>query len=1215
MVTDDGDNNRGLHGVDREGTLVGRDGVVVGVGALIQRVAERVGGRAGVGLGTSDAVGRTLAHDKAVAGDGDLVLDQSRAVVGLGSGGRRQRDGALLDGHGTVFNDLEGHVGEVLVNVRELPSGQAHGRGTRIGALGARRTLEGKVDTRLSTIQVGGDTVDSDALDAVASRNVLSTVVQLGILVTLDLDNDSLLVRGHLKSALGLGDGVVVGVSALVQLIGEGVVALAHHGLKTSNAVGCTLALDKAVAGDGDLIVGQSRTVVGLGSISGCQGDRARLNRKLARLGLDLKLRGHVVTRRVSHLGGAVDKVDMLAGVRALNHSSQAGNGVLDAVDCKLVGHNAGSSMLLTVVGVGSGDGLNLNLILRAAVGNGERAGGLRQVVVLIEVCTSHRRDGLDGAPTRANLNLLAAIRAALDALAIGEGTRDDLEICCDERGTVVLLVSFRRLDGHIALGDRQLAVDGGHLKLGGNVVTGRILDNRRARDVVDVVIGFDVGVRALGIRSRETLDREREAVGEDGCGLKALGRMDVAVIGGAGGVGGNGDLVLLCTVLDREGAVSLGNGVVLSLRVAVQRVGEGVGGATHSRLSAGKDVRGPLAISPTVTRNLDRCGAVDERSAVVLLGKICRLESDRALSNSKRTIGHIKTNAGAGEVIRNAVRKRKARASKSHGVGANIGASRLGSHVGAQDNLISLDQTGADGLNRKALNGLLTAVIRLGVRGALDLNDDLISIGSNEKAAILDLSDNVLACSIYRANCTLSKYCTIGTSIRTSSTNGDSREIGTLGRAGKARHALLRAVIRLGVGIRGQGHVLVVVDVDNAGTIALDRDGRTLIAHGGVAVNKLGAISRADNAIPRSRLRFRIGNLVLSTIEVVVHRVVDGILLIEEDSVVTLDNRMRAFSRANQVVAVNCLGRVGDLLAQLAVARVGVGKLRAGTVLLILDLVRNEFLPSGLKGHITGRHDEGVTAGKGGDIIQARNGPTSELVVLTRGLMPHGLGRTLRSGIHGSVGAAPRAAVQVINNLVTANILGIEVRRVIHRVWERRRLCERLIEIPARERIGNAVHVLGFRERIRGYIGRLGLRTSRVVLRANLTELGAARITQVVLNKNDTLALDGNVAVQVYGICAAVVLRDFCRNKRNLLDIILGKRNARKLCLDNRPIVLINLIPGSGTPLHHVGTIRPRNHALVDIVEAVLIIDPRRIGDVHLRGAVRICTPRRSII
>ena len=124
------------------------------------------------------------------------------------------------------------------------------------------------------------------------------------------------------------------------------------------------------------------------------------------------------------------------------------------------------------------------------------------------------------------------------------------------------------------------------------------------------------------------------------------------------------------------------------------------------------------------------------------------------------------------------------------------------------------------------------------------------------------------------------------------------------------------------------------------------------------------------------------------------------------------------------------------------------------------------------------------------------------------------------------------------------------------------------------RERIGNAVHVLGFGERIRGHIGRLSGRTRRVVLRANLAELGAARIAQVVLNKNDTLAPDGNVAVQVYGIVAAVVLRDFRRNKRNFLDIILGERNARKLCLDNRPIVLINLIPGSRTPLHHVGTV-----------------------------------------
>ena len=1143
VVTDDGDNNRGHHGVDHEGALVGRDSVVVGVGALIQRVAERVEGFTGVSLRTGDAVGRTLAHDKAFAGDGDLVLDQSRAVVGLVSGGGGQRDRALRDGHGAVFNNLEGHVGEVLVDVLELLGSEVHGRGAGVGALGARRTLESKVDTRLSTIQVGSDTVDRDALDDIASRNMLSAVVQLGIRVALDLDNNSLFVRGHLEGALGRGDGVVVGVSALVQRVGERVVALAHHSLKTSDVEGRALTLDEALAGDGDFIVGQSRAVEHLRVGSRGQGDGTRRNRKFARLGLNGKLFGHVVARRVSHLGGAGDVVDPLANVCARGLSSQTRNDVCDAVNREFVSHKTGDDVLLAVVGEGVGFSLDLNLVLRATVGDGQRAGAFLQVVV-VEVRVGLGLDGLDSALTRTNLNLLAAIRAALDTLALGEGAEDDLEIGCDERGSVVLLVSLHRLDTHVALGNRQLAVDGGHLKLGGDVVTSRILDNRRARDVVGVLASVDAlsaGTRALRIRSRKAFDCERVAVGDDSCGLEALGLMGLAVIGDGGRVCLDRNLVLLCTVLDREGTVSLGDGVVLSLRVAVQRVGEGVGGAAHSCLSAREGVRSTLALDPTVTGNLDRSGAVDKRGTVVLLGEVGRLEGDRALGNSKRAVGHIKTNAGAGKVARDAVRKRKARAGKSHVVGANIGASRFGSHDGAQDNLILSNQLGADGLNRKAHDGLLGTVIGLGVRVAFDLNDDLSSIGGNKKAARIGLSNFVLARGVNLANNAIGKLrtigqrCFIGANVLAGGTNSDGREIGALRRTGKAGHALLGAVIHLGVGIRGQGHVLVVVDVNNIGTIAVDRDGRILTGHHGVAVNSLRAVGHANNAIPSSRLGVGIGNLGVGTVEVVVDRVVDGILLIPEgNDIVAFSDDMCLFgiARGDQVVAINRLGRHGVGLAQLAIARVSRGKLFIRAVLQVFDLVRGKLLPRGGKRHVVGRHGEGGATCKSGDIIQALDGPAGKLVARACRLMPHGLSRALGSGVHGSVEAAPSTAVQVVNNLITANVLSIEVCGVIHRIRQRDRLCKVLIEIPARERIGDTVHDLGIRKATVIHIGQISLVALHIVLRSKQGELCAVRITKVVLNKCDALTLDGHVAIKVLVRITLIVLRDFRRDK-----------------------------------------------------------------------------------
>ena len=229
---------------------------------------------------------------------------------------------------------------------------------------------------------------------------MLSAVVQLGIRVALNLDNNGLLVRGHLEGTLRLGDSVVIRIGALVQCIGKRVGGCARVGLGAGDAVRCALALDEAVAGDGDLIIGQSRAIVGLGSIGRRQGDGTLGDFQLAIFGGNGKLSGHVVASGVSHLGGAGNSVDVRANVRSLDLSGQAGNGVLDTVDLELVSHKTGGGVLRAVVGGSDRVSLDRDLVLRATVGDGERARVLRQVVVLFEIRTSHRRDGLDSALT-----------------------------------------------------------------------------------------------------------------------------------------------------------------------------------------------------------------------------------------------------------------------------------------------------------------------------------------------------------------------------------------------------------------------------------------------------------------------------------------------------------------------------------------------------------------------------------------------------------------------------------------------------------------------------------------------------------------------------------------------------------------------------------------------------------------------------------------------
>ena len=237
-------------------------------------------------------------------------------------------------------------------------------------------------------------------------------------------------------------------------------------------------------------------------------------------------------------------------------------------------------------------------------------------------------------------------------------------------------------------------------------------------------------------------------------------------------------------------------------------------------------------------------------------------------------------------------------------------------------------------------------------------------------------------------------------------------------------------------------------------------------------------------------------------------------------------------FARGDQMVAINRPGLDGVALAQLAIARVSRGKFSLGAVLQVLHLVRNERLPRGSKRHVVGRHGEGGATCKSGDVIQAHNGPACKLEALKRRPMPHGLDRTLLSGVHSSVRATPGTTLQVINNLIAADVLGIEVRGVIHRIRQRSRLCKVLIEIPARERIGDAVHYLGLRKATIIYIGQISLVALHIVLRSKQGELGATRITQVVLDKCNTLALDRNVAIKVLVGIALIVLGDFRRDK-----------------------------------------------------------------------------------
>ena len=240
---------------------------------------------------------------------------------------------------------------------------------------------------------------------------------------------------------------------------------------------------------------------------------------------------------------------------------------------------------------------------------------------------------------------------------------------------------------------------------------------------------------------------------------------------------------------------------------------------------------------------------------------------------------------------------------------------------------------------------------------------------------------------------------------------DGNAGEISIFGRTGKAGSTLLGTVVGLCIGIGDKINVLVVVHVDVTLAIAINGNGRILVGHGGIPVNILRKIRRLYLGTPRSALCFRVGNLLFSTIQVVVHRVLNGILLVpERDIVIAASEGFRNTFGASlyKVIAVNGLSICGDLMTLLAVLGNRVFKLRLGTLFKIFNLVGKKLLPVCRDGYVACGHSEGIAALKRGSIGQALDGPASKFVSLASGLALHRLRRAFLSNIRGRIGVVP---------------------------------------------------------------------------------------------------------------------------------------------------------------------------------------------------------------
>ena len=251
------------------------DGVVLSQRTLVQRVGERVGAAAHIGLRAGDDVGSTLARHEAVAGNRHVrlgVSGQRSSIVNLlirgrGHDHRTRRDGqrTIVSRHiaveGLVVDDVA--IGVVVVS---RLAHVLHGGRIADGHLVASRQRE---DLARSVSRQGRATVGHRVgLLGMAVAVILPGVVAGG-------NDDRRDVVGNSQGTEYGADGVVIGRGIVVQRVGEGIFAMTNGGLGTRHIVGSALAGDEATAGDSHGAVGQRLAVIHLLIRCGGQGDTA----------------------------------------------------------------------------------------------------------------------------------------------------------------------------------------------------------------------------------------------------------------------------------------------------------------------------------------------------------------------------------------------------------------------------------------------------------------------------------------------------------------------------------------------------------------------------------------------------------------------------------------------------------------------------------------------------------------------------------------------------------------------------------------------------------------------------------------------------------------------------------------------------------------------------------------------------------------------------
>ena len=167
----------------------------------------------------------------------------------------------------------------------------------------------------------------------------------------------------------------------------------------------------------------------------------------------------------------------------------------------------------------------------------------------------------------------------------------------------------------------------------------------------------------------------------------------------------------------------------------------------------------------------------------------------------------------------------------------------------------------------------MLLAVIRLGLRVARNLYNHFCFDRRDRQRSWICRRNDILSCSVNRANRTIRKRCRICSDIRSRRANVDRAEIRAFRRTGKAGNALLRSIIlKLGA-VRRQLDVLIIVEVKNV--IAIDNRERRFLTRNQRVARNLGG--RGHSLAERRSSSYRLCNFSRCFFQIIVYRVVSN--------------------------------------------------------------------------------------------------------------------------------------------------------------------------------------------------------------------------------------------------------------------------------------------------------------------------------------------------